>query len=124
MSELEATNADEGATSALTARLAERRQSNSARPSDNILRENRNIFAVMTLFAGICSWVPLVIVVAFPLTILAAILSLFTVWRKKSRRGFGATIFGLSLSFTAVATHLLVASLGGVVGVVGHWLGF
>lgn len=105
-------------------RLAERRQISGSRPSDNIERENRNVFAVMTLFAGICSWVPLVIVVAFPLTIVAALLSLFTVWRRKSRRGFGATVFGLSLSFTAVVTHLLVASLGGVVGIVGRQLGF
>lgn len=92
--------------------------------SDNIRRENRNVFAVMTLFAGICSWVPLVIVVAFPLALASALLSLVTVWRHRSRRGFSATIFGLILAVTAVCVHLAVAGLGGIIGWIGHWLGF
>jgi hypothetical protein len=93
------------------------------RVRDNIRKEDRNIFAVMALFGGICSWVPLVIVVAFPLTLVAAVLSVFTVWRRQSRRGFGAMMFGLILAITALATHLAVASLGGVVGWIGRALG-
>lgn len=98
-------------------------QSENTHAQDGIRGERRNVFAVMTLFAGICSWVPLVIVVAFPLAVFSAVLSVATVWRKESRRGFNATVFGLVLACSALFTHLAVASLGGIVGWIGRACG-
>ncbi len=86
---------------------------------DNLSRDRRNVFATMALFAGIVSWVPLVIVVAFPLTIVSALAALLTATRRSQRRGLNAAGVGVLLAISAAAVHLSVAGLGALVGSCG-----
>ena len=93
--------------------MAERSNHN---PRDNMNRDNRNVFATMALFAGIASWVPLVIVVAFPLTIVAALVAVVTATRGSQRRGLNAAGVGVLLALSAAVVHLSVAGLGAFIG--------
>lgn len=89
-------------------------------PADNLRKDGRNLFATMAVFAGIASWVPLVIVMALPLTYLCASLALATSIRRDSRKGLKAAWVGVVLATTALIVHLAIAGIGFVVG----WGGF
>lgn len=82
------------------------------RISDHLRKDERNVFATMAVFAGIASWVPLVIVLAFPLTLLCAALALLTAIRKDRRRGLKAAWVGVVLAVSALALHLAVTFAG------------
>lgn len=78
-------------------------------PSKNQMkREGRNVFALITLFCGITSWVPWVIVITFPLTLMFALLAVLTSWRSDSRRGMDAAFYGTLLAVTALAAHFFI----------------
>lgn len=87
--------------------------------SDNLRKDGRNVFATMAVFCGIASWVPLVIVMAFPLTFVCALLALITARMKAQRNGLGAAAIGIALAIAALALQLSVAALGGIFGVIG-----
>lgn len=76
------------------------------RIADHMQRDQRNVFATMAVFAGIASWVPLVIVLAFPLTYLCALLALITAVRKDRRRGLKAAWVGVILATVALVIHV------------------
>lgn len=84
----------------------------SAPPSgptvNTMQREGRNVFALLTLFCGITSWVPWVIVITFPLAIAFAGLALLTAWKRDQRRGLDAALHGVLLAVAALATHLFI----------------
>lgn len=82
------------------------------RIADHLRRDKRNVFATMAVFAGIASWVPLVIVLAFPLTLVCAVLALVTAVRKDQRRGLKAAWVGVVLAVSALALHLAVTLAG------------
>lgn len=88
-------------------------------PADNIRKDGRNVFATMAVFAGISAWVPLVIVLAFPLTYLCAALALITALRSDSRKGLKAAWVGVILATVALAVHLTIAAIGFLAG----WMG-
>lgn len=92
------------------------------RPADHIRRDERNVFATMAVFGGISSWVPLVIVLALPLTYVAAVLALIVAIRRDSRKGLSAALVGVALGTAALAVHLAVAAVGGAVGWIGSAL--
>lgn len=94
-------------------------QSSTRAVSDNLRKDKRNVFAVMALFSGIASWVPLVIVMALPVTVVCWVLALVTAGRADSHRGVSAAWIGLALAGAALVLHMLVASLGGLV----WWIG-
>lgn len=91
-------------------------------PADNIQKDGRNVFATMAVFAGIASWVPLVIVMALPLTYISALLAVVTAVRKDARHGLKAAWIGVVLGTTALVVHVSIAALGGVVGLIGDLL--
>ena len=103
-------------------RLRRRRALRQGGPADNIARDGRNVFATMAVFAGISSWVPLVIVVALPLTYAAALLALLTGVMRNRRRGLKAAWVGVVLATAAAVVHVLFAGIGGLIGIVGTWL--
>ena len=73
----------------------------------------------MAVFSGIASWVPLVIVVAFPLTIVCALLALLTAPLRGHRRGLSAAGIGVLLALAALVLHVSIAALVGVFGFIG-----
>ena len=81
-------------------------------PGDHIRKDQRNVFATMAVFAGIGSWVPLVIVLAFPLTFVCATLALVTALRSDARKGLSAAWVGVVLATAALFVHLLVVAIG------------
>ena len=85
-------------------------------PGDHIRKDKRNVFATMAVFAGIGSWVPLVIVLAFPLTFVCATLALVTALRSDSRKGLSAAWVGVVLATAALLTHILVVAIGFLAG--------
>lgn len=95
---------------------------NSVAHADNIRKDGRNVFATMAVFAGIASWVPLVIVLALPLTYLSALLAVITAVRRDARRGLKAAWVGVVLGTIALIVHISIAALGGVVGLAGDLL--
>lgn len=115
-----AAEASEAAAGAIAVRPA---PSAIKRPADNIRRDERNVFATMAVFGGITSWVPLVIVLALPLTYISAILALIFALRKDSRKGLSAALVGVTLGTAALGVHLAVAAVGGAVGWIGSALG-
>lgn len=90
--------------------------------SDNLRKDKRNVFAVMAVFSGIASWVPLVIVMAFPLTIVCWLLALLTAPKAETRNGINAAWIGLFLALGALVLHMSIAALGGIVGFIGDLL--
>lgn len=88
-------------------------------PADNIRKDGRNLFATMAVFAGIASWVPLVIVLAFPLTFLCAGLAIVTSIRRDSRKGLKAAWIGVVLATTAMIVHLSIVAIGFMIGWAG-----
>lgn len=76
------------------------------RVADHMARDQRNVFATMAVFGGIASWVPLVIVLAFPLTYLCALLAVITAVRKDRRRGLKAAWVGVILATAALFVHI------------------
>lgn len=80
-------------------------------PADSITRDGRNIFGVMTLFAGICSWVPFVVVVAFPLAATFALLSVGYALRTGRFVGLNATGVGLVMAILGLSLQIAVAAL-------------
>lgn len=80
--------------------------------ADHMRKDRRNVFATMAVFAGISSWVPLVIVLAFPLTLVCALLALVTALHKDQRRGLKAAGVGVFLAVTALAAHLAFTFAG------------
>lgn len=83
-----------------------------ARIADHMQRDQRNVFATMAVFGGIASWVPLVIVLAFPLTFLCAFLALVTSIRKDQRHGLKAAWIGVVLASVALAIHVSATVAG------------
>lgn len=81
-------------------------------PGDHIRKDKRNVFATMAVFAGIGSWVPLVIVLAFPLTFVCATLALVTALRSDARKGLSAAWIGVLLATAALLVHLLIVAIG------------
>ncbi len=87
-------------------------QSHAPKPADNMRKDQRNVFATMAVFAGISSWVPLVIVVAFPLTLMCALLALATSKRAHQKNGLKAAGVGVALATAALLAHILFAMTG------------
>lgn len=79
-------------------------------------RSPRNHFAFLALIAGICAWVPLVIVVAAPLTVGFAILGELQARRTGHARGAHAGRAGLVLAGVATALQATVFASASLLG--------
>lgn len=88
-------------------------------PADNLRKDGRNLFATMAVFAGIASWVPLVIVLALPLTYICATLAVITAVRSDARKGLKAAWVGVVLATVALLVHLAIVSVGFIFGWAG-----
>jgi hypothetical protein len=93
------------------------------RTPDRVAERRGNVFAFLSLVSGVCSWVPLVVLVTGPLTLVFGLLAFWTARRRGTRQGTAAAVWGLVLAGIAVVLQGLVLASAGVVGVVGGWLG-
>ena len=76
----------------------------------------RNNIALIALMCGIISWVPLVALLAAPLTLVFAVWALFRARTTKYRRGTSAAFYGVALAAISVAIQFAVISTGSIVG--------
>jgi len=81
--------------------------------------DQRNVMAFMALVCGICSWVPLVVLFAAPLTLIFALLAYASLFVQGRRRGIGGAHAGLVLATIAVILQTLVFASASVVGFIG-----
>ena len=88
-------------------------------PSRSEESDRPNHWALVTLFCGIISWVPWVVVFAAPLTFAFALLTFWQARKKNRRRHLPAAVFGVFLSIVAVVIQLAIVLLGGIVGLIG-----
>ncbi len=96
--------------------------SSTPQPTDRTRRERRNHFAFLSLFMGICAWVPLMILVCGPLSFLFAGLAWMTS-QKGRDRGLGAAWAGMFLTVIAALLHTSFALLASLIGWTGALLG-
>ena len=90
---------------------------------DRVAERRGNVFAFLALVSGVCSWVPLVVLVTAPLTLVFGLLALWNARRRGTRQGTAAAAWGLVLAGIAVVLQGIVLASAGVIGVVGGWLG-
>ncbi len=101
----------------------EPRAAAGSQPTDRVAREHRNHFAFLSLFMGICAWVPLMILFCAPLSFLFAGAAFLTARRRQSNRGIGGAWAGMFLSVIAIGLHLGFALFASLIGWTGAWLG-
>jgi hypothetical protein len=92
-------------------------------PTDRVAREHRNHFAFLSLFMGICAWVPLMILFCAPLSFIFAGAAFLTAKRRKSNKGIGGAWAGMFLSVIAIGLHLGFALFASIIGWTGAWIG-
>ncbi|TVR04400.1 MAG: hypothetical protein EA398_02535 [Deltaproteobacteria bacterium] len=80
--------------------------------------EGRNVLALLSLFCGITSWVPWVVVITAPLAWGFAIAAHVTALRHNQRRGLQLAWLGALLAALGVLLHLAIVlifvGLGGL----------
>jgi hypothetical protein len=86
-------------------------------------RQAKNLPALVTLFCGIASWVPLIVVITGPLTFLFAGLAVLNARRRAERRQLNLAAWGVALTFGAVAVQGGFTVLAGALGWIGRGLG-
>jgi hypothetical protein len=90
---------------------------------DRVRQESRNQWAFLSLFMGVCAWVPLVILMAAPLSLGFAAIAFATSKRQGSTRGLGGAVYGVVLTCIAIVLHLSFALFASAIGWTGHLLG-
>ena len=81
-----------------------------------------NLFAWLALVAGICSWVPLVVLVAGPLTVGFALLAFVTgAVRRRDRRRLKPALWGLVVGAVGAGLQALAFLSAASLGWIGAW---
>ncbi len=81
-----------------------------------------NLFAWLALVSGICSWVPLVVLVAGPLTIGFALAAFVTAAvRRRDRRRLKPALWGLVVGAVGAGLQALVFLSAASLGWIGAW---
>ena len=90
---------------------------------DRVKQEQRNMWAFLSLFMGVCAWVPLLILLAAPLSLGFAVLAFVTARRQNHSRGIAAAGYGVFLTLFAIVLHSSFALFASAIGWGGRWLG-
>lgn len=79
--------------------------------------------ALIALFCGIASWVPMIIVITGPLTFGFGLWGWVRARRRDARKQALMASWGMALALMATALQLGIAALAGGIGLLGGWLG-
>ena len=90
---------------------------------DRVKQEQRNMWAFLSLFMGVCAWVPLLILLAAPLSLGFAVIAFATSRRQHHTRGVAAAGYGVFLTLFAIVLHSSFALFASAIGWGGKWLG-
>ena len=83
-------------------------------------RERRNVFAFFSLFCGIASWVPLMVVLLAPLAYAFGAIAYVTAAKRDQRNGLNAAFFGMFLATVSLLLQGGLLFFGQVVSWVGE----
>ena len=91
--------------------------------SERTPRHEPNVPALIALFCGIASWVPLIIVITGPLTFAFGAWGWARARKRAARKQAQMATWGMALAIMATALQLGIAAFAGGIGALGGLLG-